>query len=394
MGSKLLSKGVKMRFLHTADWHLGRMFHGLSLIEDQAYVLDQLVDIVKAEKPDAVVIAGDVYDRTIPPNDAIRLLDDTLTRIIRDAGVPVILIAGNHDSPDRIGFASRLLEGAGLTVRGAADAKIEPIVLSDAHGQVAFYPMPYTDTAQLRELFPDTPIPDQQMGADVQMARLRATLQPHRRNVLIAHTYVQGGASSESERPLMLGGTSYIDAKVFDGFHFVAMGHLHRPQTVVDGRIDYSGSLLKYSFAESDHEKSVSMVELDGAGQASVTRLPLKPRRDVRVVEGLLQDILQQGLTDPGRDDYIHARLTDIGPILDAKAKVQTSYPNVLLVSRTEIATGGTGSVKADHRKIDTLELFGLFYKEMTDGELSDEAKAILMGELEAMEREERGVAA
>lgn len=380
-----------MRFIHTADWHLGRMFHNVSLIEDQAHVLDQLVDLVAAEKPDAVVIAGDVYDRTIPPNDAVRLLDDTLTRIICGAGVPVILIAGNHDSPDRIGFASRLLEGAGLTVRGAADANIEPIVISDADGEVAFYPMPYTDTAQLRELFPDTPISDQQVGADVQMARLRATLQPNRRNVLIAHTYVQGGTSSESERPLILGGTSAIDANLFEGFHFVAMGHLHRPQAVVDGRIDYSGSLLKYSFGESDHQKSVSMVELSGTGPASVTRIPLKPCRDVRVIEGLLQDILQQGLNDPGRNDYIHARLTDIGPILDAKAKVQTSYPNVLQVSRTESAAGGTGSIKADHRKIDTLELFGLFYKEMTDGELSDEAKAVLMGELEAMEREERG---
>lgn len=383
-----------MRILHTADWHLGRVYHGVSLLEDQAHVLDQLVGLVRSERPDVVLIAGDVYDRSIPPAEAVRLLDETLTRIVVGEHTPVILIAGNHDSPDRLGFGARLLADAGLTIRGLAAADASPVVLQDRHGEVAFHPLPYAEPSVVRQSLQDESIADHHAAMRAQVERIRRLHDPSRRSVLIAHAFVQGGTESESERPLSVGGTGLVGAEVFEGFHFVALGHLHRPQSLAGGRIDYAGSLLKYSFAEVGHDKSVSLVELDGQGRARIERLRLTPRRDLRILSGSLEAILAAAENDPGRDDYVLARLTDTGALLDAMGKLRTVYPNALAIERPRFTGAGAGlEAGTDHRKVGLDELFEAFYREMAGRALNEDAKCLLHAEMTALSQQEREVA-
>ena len=383
-----------MKILHTSDWHLGRVYHGISLLEDQVYVLDQLIALVHDQKPDVVLIAGDVYDRAVPPADAVRLLDETLTRIVIGEGVPVILIAGNHDSPDRLGFGSRLLAEAGLTVRGMASRNHDPVILTDSHGSVAFYPLPYAEPAQVRSLEEDDSIADHHAGLLAQLDRIRGAHDSKNRSVVIAHAFVLGGTVSESERPLAVGGTGAVGAEVFSGFDFVALGHLHRPQAIGEERIHYSGSLLKYSFAEADYAKTVSLINIAADGCIQIERVPLKPRRDLRIVEGQLDEIVAAGLIDPGRDDYVLARLTDTGALLDAMTKLRTAYPNALSIERLQFSGRGQGLESGrDHRKIGIGELFQGFYKEMTGLDLG-EAEPLLHAEIAALNRDDREVSA
>lgn len=383
-----------MRILHTADWHLGRVYHGVSLLEDQAYVLDQLVGLVRSERPDVVLIAGDVYDRSIPPAEAVRLLDETLTRIVVGEHTPVILIAGNHDSPDRLGFGARLLADAGLTIRGLAAVDASPVVLRDRHGEVAFHPLPYAEPSVVRQSLQDESIADHHAAMRAQVERIRRLHDPSRRSVLIAHAFVQGGMESESERPLSVGGTGAVGAELFEGFHFVALGHLHRPQSLAGGRIDYAGSPLKYSFAEVGHDKSVSLVELDAQGRVRIERLPLTPRRDLRLLTGTLDEILAAAETDSARDDYVLARLTDTGAILDAMGKLRTAYPNALAIERPRFTGTGAGlEAGTDHRKVGLDELFEAFYREMTGRALDEDAKRLLHAEMTALSQQEREVA-
>lgn len=383
-----------MRILHTADWHLGRVYHGVSLLEDQAHILNELVSLIRSEKPDALLIAGDVYDRSVPPADAVRLLDDTLTRIVVGEKTPVILIAGNHDSPDRLGFGARLLAEAGLTVRGVVSAETVPVVLRDQHGEVAFYPLPYAEPSLLRHCMEDESIADHHAALQAQLDRIRRDHDPARRSVVLAHAFVVGGTASESERPLSVGGTGAVGTDVFEGFDFVALGHLHRPQAMEDGRIDYAGSLLKYSFAEADHCKSISLVEIDEKGKTHVQRLPLSPRRDLRILTGSLEEIVGAAASDPGRNDYVLARITDTGAILDAMSKLRTAYPNALSIERPQLSGRGAAlEAGTDHRKVDTRELFEAFYREMTGLALDKSTQQLLNAEIAALAQIDREVA-
>lgn len=384
-----------MRFLHTADWHLGRVYHGISLLEDQAHLLDQFVALVRETKPDAVLIAGDVYDRSVPPAEAVRLLDETLTRIVIGEKTRVILIAGNHDGPDRLGFGAHLLSAAGLIVRGVPGADIEPVLLGDAHGEVAIYPLPYAEPALYRQLFACEAIADHQAGLAAQMARVRAAHLPARRAVVVAHAFVQGGTVAESERALSVGGTGSVTADVFAGMHFVALGHLHRPQSVGQTHIHYSGSLMKYSFNEADQPKSVSLVEVGAGGTASIERIALQPRRDLRILEGTLQELIAAGANDSGRDDYIMARLTDSGALLDAMSKLRVAYPNALAIERNDSAGAGAGfDAGQDHRRVGMHELFADFYADMTGKLLDEAARDLLVAEIVALEQGDREVTA
>lgn len=378
-----------MRVLHTADWHLGRVYHGVSLLEDQAAILDQLPAVIRDARPDAVIVAGDLYDRSVPPGDAVRLLDETLTRLVCGCRIPVIVIAGNHDGADRLGFGARLLEAAGLTLRSTVSAACPPVVLRDRHGEVAFYPLPYAEPPLVRAALGDDSLADHHRCLAAQTARLGPTLVSGRRQVAIAHAFVQGGSVSESERPLSVGGTGAVGAEAFAGFHYVALGHLHRPQSLEGQRLNYSGSLLKYSFSEVDHRKSLSLVDLDGHGGITLERIALTPRRDLRMVGGTLAEILAAAAADPHRDDYILARLDDPGALLDAMGKLRAAYPNALAIERPLLAAGrGVAPGQGDHRQIATATLFADFYREMTGGGLSAEASAVLATEIEQGDRE------
>ncbi|PLX72592.1 MAG: exonuclease sbcCD subunit D [Azoarcus sp.] len=379
-----------MRFLHTADWHLGRVYHGVSLLDDQAHVLREFVRIAAELRPDAILIAGDIYDRSVPPADAVRLLDEVLTELVSGLGIAVVVIAGNHDGPDRLAFGSSLLTRAGLTVCGPVSAQVQPLMLRDADGEVVVYPLPYAEPALVRAALGDDTIHDHHAALAAQLDAIRASHPAGVRAVVVAHAFVLGGSESESERPLTVGGTGAVDASVFDGFDYVALGHLHRPQRAGSDRVQYSGSLLKYSFAEAGHLKSVNLVELDGAGQCRVEQIALKPRRDLRIVEGTLEGIVAAAADDPGRADYVLARLSDSGALLDAMGKLRSAYPNALAIERPALHGEGEGRAAEDHRRVRIDTLFAGFYTEMTGLALDEAGSAVLARIVDELEHEGR----
>lgn len=360
-----------MKFLHTADWHLGRYFHGASLLEDQAHVLAQFVDLARDQQVDAVVVAGDVYDRAVPPGEAVSLLGEVLEQLVVRAAIPVILVAGNHDSAERIGFGGRIFERQQLFLRGTL-GNFEPVVLQGAAGPVAFHPLPYVEPAYARALEGGDAVTDHGSAMAHVVDRLRAGFQPGRRNVLVGHAFVAGGSESESERPLSVGGSAVVPPETFAGFDYVALGHLHRPQQAGSARIRYAGSLLKYSFDEAGHDKSVSLVEMATDGACRVTPHRLAPRRDVRVISGTLEELLAQGAGQRS-DDYLSAQLTDAVPVLEPMARLREVYPNMMEIrfapwqQAAQSAAGG-----ADHRRRDPADLFRAFFREMAGSDISE----------------------
>lgn len=379
-----------VRFLHTSDWHLGRSFLGVSLLEDQAHVLDQLVDLVRGASLDAVLLAGDVYDRLTPPPDAVELLDEVLTRLVIDCRVPVMLIAGNHDSAERLGFGSRLLDARGLHVAGPAPRAVR---FEDRHGAVEVVAVPYAEPAAVAARLADPDVveaegamraelaamtaPSPRPGAGIAMEADSAAASRPRRRIVVAHAFVAGGSTSESERPLVLGNAALVSPSCFDGFGYAALGHLHRPQRVGRAEVRYSGSLLKYSFDEAAHRKSVSLVEMGADGSCRIEEVALGARRDVRVVEGTLDEIRRGAEADTSRDDYVLARLTDRGAILDAIGKVRDLYPNCLRVDREAFfaARSEDAGPRLDLRHHGEAELFDAFFAEVT-GAAPDEDEA------------------
>ena len=386
-----------MRFIHTADWHLGRLFHGASLTDDQAYLLDQLVDLARDARPDAVLVAGDVYDRAVPPPDAVQVLDDVLSRLVLDLKVPVVIIAGNHDSPGRLNFGSRLLAGRRLYVTGHLPARCEPLVLADGHGPVHFYPVPYAEPSTVRQCLECPQITDHAAAMRAVLDRVRAVHPPGARSVVIGHAFVAGGRECESERPLSVGGAGTVDAACFGGFHYTALGHLHCPQVLSGGAVRYCGSLMKYSFDESDQTKSVYVVEMDGAGACDCETIPLRPRREVRRLSGTMADLLQGAEAGGSKDDYLEVMLTDAGPVLDAMGRLRDVYPNVLHVRRPEHEPGagaGPASDRPNVRTMDDAQLFRAFYAHVTNGELSAEQEAAFVEIVDDLRRRQREGAA
>ena len=363
-----------MKLLHTGDWHLGRYLHGVSLIADQAHVLDQFVALARSEAVDAVIIAGDVYDRSVPPAEAVSLLDSVLSQLVVDANIPVILIAGNHDSPERIGFGGRIFGQQKLTLRGTLQ-DLSPVHLTDEHGTVAIHPLPYVEPTFARALAGGEAVNDQQSAMAHTLAILRAQRQPGHRNVLVGHAFVAGGTESESERPLSVGGSGAVTPGLFEGFDYVALGHLHRPQNVGSSRIHYPGSLLKYSFNEVDHTKGVTLVEIGADGVPAIRSMPLIARRDVRIVKGTLADLLNRPEPTLSRDDYLCAHLTDAGPVLEPMARLREVYPNMMELRFDRSGNGDpTARARGDHRQRAPADLFRAFYRDVVGEDIGDAA--------------------
>ncbi|WZL72190.1 exonuclease SbcCD subunit D [Clostridiaceae bacterium 35-E11] len=370
-----------MRILHTSDWHLGRIFHGIHLTEDQAYILEQFIEVIKDTKPDVILISGDVFDRSVPPTEAVNLLDEVISRILMDHDIPIMMIAGNHDSPDRLGFGYRLMQNRGLYIFGKLTPALKPITLEDKYGSVSFYGVPYVEPAIVRERFGDETI----HAHDTAMMKLtnyiKSNMNQGSRNVLIAHAFVAGGEESESERPLSVGGSGVVNAAYFKEFDYVALGHLHRGQKISAEHIRYSGSLMKYSFAEADHKKGVVLIDMDAQGSTSIEYIRLRPRRELRCIEGYLEDILKGPQLEGHKEDYLCVTLKDEGAILDAIGKLRKVYPNVLHIERPQL----TSNLKIvgpdrDFKKMDTIDLFSSFFQQVTTRDLSNEQKKILQG--------------
>jgi exonuclease SbcD len=387
---KMLKKRIlEMKLIHTADWHLGRIFWGVHLTDDQAYVLNQLVAVVRDTKPDAILVSGDIYDRSVPPTEAVRRLDDVLSEIVLGLKIPMIIIAGNHDGPERLGFASRLLQEQRLHIFGSLESSINPVVIEDTHGPVCIYPVPYAEAATVREKLKDDTPHDPASAMKAIIDRIKDSHPEEKRSILMAHAFVVGGKESESERPLSIGGTSTVEASLFDSFDYVALGHLHRPQEAGKDTIIYPGSLMKYSFSESSHTKSVTLVEMDAEGKCAVERIPLNPRRDLRIVRGYLKDILKGSKEDENPDDYILVELLDTGAILDVMGQLREVYPNVLHLERPNFEI--TGKVRAiDHHKVDDAELFASFFSQVTGEELTKAQRTAFASVVDEIHRNER----
>lgn len=321
-----------MKFIHSADWHLGKVVYQRSMIEDQRFILDKLLEYMKAEEIKVLVIAGDIYDRSIPPAEAINCLNEFLDKAINVYKMTVLIISGNHDSSDRLEFASGIMEKQGLHIIGNLEKEMKKIVLEDEHGPVNFYLLPFFKPSVIKY---DMEVSQIQGFDDAMQYYLSIQdIDINQRNVLITHQFVSGSSEmiqSESEMPLSVGGTSQIGVEHFEMFDYVALGHLHAPQSIGRPTCRYSGSLLKYSVDEAKQRKAIAIVDMDVKGKIEVTTQPLEVLRDLRVVRGLFKDIL----TNPSGNtqDYVAIVLEDDGMIVDAMDQIRQIYTNCLTVS-------------------------------------------------------------
>lgn len=367
-----------MKIFHTGDWHIGKSVNGFYMTEDQEFIMKQLYEEIKKEKPDVVLIAGDLYDRSVPPVQAIELLNRVLDKIVRELKTPIIAIAGNHDSNERIDFASELLRKSGLYIRGNLKKDLRKITLNDEYGPVNFYPIPYADPPIVRDLFGDENIKNHDGAMKKILDSITDNLDKSERNVAIAHgyiTYIKNGdeeiielEESESEKPLSIGGTALINANYFKVFNYTALGHLHGPQKVLDNKIRYSGSPLKYSFSETKQKKGITIVKLNNKGEVEIDFHEFTPRRDFRIITGELKELIKNDVSSlDNKEDYIKVVLTDKGEILDPMAKLRSVYPNVMeLVRGDRLKVVNKGNVATNVKEKSNLSLFYNFYEDIT----------------------------
>ncbi len=374
-----------MKILHTADWHLGKYLNNQSLLEDQKFILRQLLELIRKEKPDVVIIAGDLYDRSVPPAEAVTLFDDTIHKIISEYRTPIIAIAGNHDSADRVHCYSNLLEKQGFYIRGKLQFPIKPIILNDEHGPVHFYPVPYTEPERLRYLVNDAKIRTHEDVMKYVTSEIHESLPKNVRAVCIAHAFITGGEPAESERMLTVGGAETVSVQLFDLFSYTALGHLHRPQQFLEGKVSYSGSPLKYSFSEAENQKSVTIIQLDGLGLITVSKRELKPRRDLRKVKGVIEKAEFKLLSPdkenpPSIGDFLEVSLRNDTPVIDAMKIIQKKFPNTLKLQwpKKNPSINEKTYTGESLQKMNPVELFGKFYEWLEEEDLNEKSKSII----------------
>jgi exonuclease SbcD len=351
-----------MRLLHTSDWHIGRSLHGTDLLAEQEQVLGGLSAVVAAERVDVVLVAGDVYDRAVPSADATGVLDRVLSRL-RAAGATVVLTPGNHDSARRLGFASGLLAVSGVHVRAETPDLDEPVLLSDEHGDVAVYGLPYLEPEVARfELgLPGARSHEAVLAEAMDRVRADLFLRPGTRSVVLAHAFVGGGQPSESERDISVGGVDLVPGAVFDGVDYVALGHLHRPQTLTP-RLRYSGSPLAYSFGEAGQQKQAWLVDLDASGMAGVRAVPLPTPRALTVLTGTLEELLADPAHAGVEEHFVSARLTDAMRPTDPMRRLQARFPHCVHLEWTgSTANADTRSYQERLRGRSDLDVVGEF---------------------------------
>lgn len=314
-----------MRILHTADLHLGRQFNGIALEDDHAAVLDQIVAALVDHSADVLVIAGDIFDRAAPPERAVRQFNGFLTRVARETTAAVVMIAGNHDSPERIAAMSIMTDSRRALIAGVASPDAEPLIVGDDAGPVAFCALPFLYEYAAREIFDDAALSCPQDVLAAQVAAARARVPEGARTVLVAHAFVAGGEESEAERSLVrVGGVETVSPQIFAGAHYVALGHLHRPQSVGAPRIRYAGAPLAFGFDEAGAQKSMSLVDLAADGSVTITALPFTPPRAVRVLTGPLETLLAEAPSE----DFVRAVLTDAAPPIEPMKRLRAVFPN------------------------------------------------------------------
>ncbi|HHC6793314.1 TPA: exonuclease SbcCD subunit D [Vibrio parahaemolyticus] len=362
-----------MKFIHTSDWHLGRQFHNVSLLEDQQAVLEQLIQYIENNPVDAVIVAGDVYDRSVPPTIAIELLNRVVKRICGELNTPMILISGNHDGAERLGFGSEQMKRSGLHIISNFEDMLTPVVIeTKAAGHVAFYGMPYNDPEQVCYVYKE-PVSTHDEAHKLLAEKITEQFQSEHRNILISHCFVDGAIESESERPLSIGGSDRVSHEHFLNFDYVALGHLHQPQKKGEEYIRYSGSLMKYSFGEQNQKKGFTLVEIGKDGFIGAEHIELTAPHEMRIVEGELEQILEWGKTDPKNEDYLLVRLMDKHAILNPMEKLRTVYPNVLHLEKPGMLIGVEQEMAQAKLARSEIDMFKDFFAEAQDSELSNE---------------------
>ena len=377
-----------MRFLHLSDLHLGKRVNEFSMLEDQQYILTEILQIIDREKPDGVMIAGDVYDKSVPSAEAVALLDDFLVRLAK-RDLQVFLISGNHDSPERMAFGGRLMAQSGVHLAPVYDGKVSPSTLTDEYGPVNLYLLPFLKPAHVRRCFPEREI---LTYTDALAAAIEAMgVDPAQRNVLVTHQFVTGAARCDSEE-ISVGGTDNVDVSVFEPFDYVALGHIHGPQQVGRETVRYCGTPLKYSFSEAKHQKSVTVVELGEKGAVSVRTVPLTPMRDLAELRGTYEELTFRGFYDGTSypRDYVHITLTDEEDIPDAVSKLRIIYPNLMKLDYDNKRTrAGIILEGAEDQQRSPLELLEEFYEKQNGQPMGEEQRAFAKSLMERIWEED-----
>ena len=363
-----------MKLIHLSDLHIGKRVNEVSMIDDQKYILEEILQIIDEEKADAVLIAGDVYDKSIPSAEAVTLFDDFLCRLA-SRKVPTLIISGNHDSSERLAFAGRLLEHSGIHISPVYDGKVRSVILHDAHGDVTFWLLPFLKPAHVKRYFPDSGIESYTDACRVAVDSMR--IDTAKRNVLLCHQFVTGSATCESEE-FSVGGTDNVDISVFDGFDYVAMGHIHGPQNCGSSRIRYCGTPLKYSFSEEKHHKSVTVVALGPKGDVQLQLRPLTPRHDLRSIRGTFAEITDKAFyTGTAADDYLHIILTDEEDVPEAIGRLRPIYPNIMKLGYDNTRTRADQIIDgaADVQRKSPLQLFEELYEQQNNRPMSEQQR-------------------
>ncbi len=383
-----------MKLFHISDLHLGKRVNDFSMLEDQEYILKVIINYIDEEKPDGILIAGDVYDKSIPSEEAVRLLDSFLTRLAA-RGLPVFMISGNHDSATKLAFASKLIETSGIHISPDYDGSVTPYFLERDGVRVCIHMLPFVKPSMVRSALRShlgdavDQIRTYTEACKVAIDQMEPALDSC--NILVAHQFVTGASLCESEE-VMVGGIDNVDASVFDAFDYVALGHIHGPQSVSRETIRYSGTPLKYSFSEAGHQKSITVLDIDASHQVNISTLPLIPLRDLRVIRGTYEELtLKANYEGTNREDYIHAILTDEEDVPEAMAKLRNIYRNIMKLTydnqRTRKNQEIDDAVDVEHKS--PMTLFSEFFALQNNQPLNDEQSAFMQDMIENMFKEE-----
>ena len=378
-----------MKFIHLSDLHIGKRVNEFSMYEDQEYILAEIIKIIDSEKPDAVLIAGDVYDKSIPPSDAVKMFDSFLYMLSK-RNLQVFVISGNHDSPERLSFGSRLIEKSGVHLSPVYNGHIEPIKMEDEYGEVNIYMLPFVKPANVRRFFDDREIVSYTDAVNAAISEM--SVNSNSRNVLITHQFVTGANRTESEE-ISVGGTDNVDVSVFDDCDHVALGHIHRPQNCLSERVRYCGTPLKYSFSEANDKKSVTVVELKEKGSLEVYTADLVPKHEMREIKGKYEEITAKSFYENTtyQTDYMHITLTDEEDIPDGAGKLRSIYRNLMKLDydnkRTRSNAHITGAENVEEKS--PLELFSDFYELQNNQPMSDEQREYISSLIESIWEEE-----
>lgn len=363
-----------MKLIHLSDLHIGRRVNEFSMIEDQKYILDQILFLVEKEQADGVILAGDIYDKPVPTAEAVQVLDEFLTKLA-NWNIVVFVISGNHDSPERIGFGARLMRNRGVYFSSVYEGVVEPICLQDSYGEICFYLLPFIKPATVRHIFPEEEIKNYQEA--VKTAIDHMTVEREKRNILVCHQFVTGASLCESEE-IEVGGLEHVDASLFDSFDYVALGHIHSPQHIRRKTIRYCGTPLKYSFSEANQEKSITVIQLKEKGNVEIHTAPLAPLRDMRQIRGAYLEITNQSFyKESNTEDYIQAVLTDEEDIPDVFQRLRVIYPNLMRLEYDNKRTKESRLVEGAEavEKKSEIELFEEFYQLQNNQPMTQQQK-------------------